>query len=513
MLERCQYSKELEGEADAVGLDMLEKTLYNPKQALKLFDVLQYSHLPFELVEFRKGFFESQNYVFPSSYFLKEVSPIKDNSNFDDSQMTHPNTARRKSAIAEKIKFADMNNRQDFIIGKQKFEYVRDLARMELCRLYLKNRDYPNALYAAYILKQKYSANQYVEEIIAKSLYALSLYKNELLTYNESSYLNKGIPGSYDIESFPQQLYYFINNLPSNEFTIMSLNYVYRARTKYPDNKMLSTCSDSLLNMMKIINWGISDFNRTMNVAAADTAKGGNISKTDLISKMQRAGSKEDSVYYKNVFSDLLSTDRYFSGKFPLTPPAIDASDAIREIKKKREPKGSDKSISKVLCVEPFYYKLVRGSKPYYKYVESDIRQEEFLANVTAYSAQQDFSFSIIDPGQTNGDASKINDYSLLNDWLSERLDGGKEYWGIFCTDEIDDLIDRYNTRYILKNGVVSEKKDGLNRTYFFAYVFDLKSGKVIYKKTEKFRGKDRRDLVNAKAYQMIYELKNHKFS
>ena len=56
LIEKCQYSKEHESEADIEGFKFFEQTNYDLKQAEKGFDVLQYSHLPFELVEFKKYF-------------------------------------------------------------------------------------------------------------------------------------------------------------------------------------------------------------------------------------------------------------------------------------------------------------------------------------------------------------------------------------------------------------------------------------------------------------------------
>ncbi|MEI8135689.1 MAG: M48 family metallopeptidase, partial [Bacteroidota bacterium] len=489
LVEKCQYSKELEGEADVEGFKLFEKSSYNPKQALNLFDVLQYSHLPFELIEFKKNFFETKDYILPASYFQNAVMPISNNSDHDDSQSTHPNTAKRKSVIAEKIKFAETKDKHNFIIGKEKFEYIRDLARLELCRLYLKNRDYPNALYAAYILKQKFPNNKYVEEVICKCLYAISLYRNNMLTYGVNSYLPDGFPSSSSIEGFPQQLYHFINNFPANELTIMALNYVYRTHKKIRENKQIQSCSDSLLVMMSKINWGISDFNRDAfgNEVVKDTSLNGSVSKTDYISKMQKTINKEDSVYYRNVFRDLLSTDKYFSEKFPSTAPAINSSSERVTAKKKSKTTNPEPlEISKVLFLEPFYYKLTeKDKKQIYKYVDSDIMQEKFLNNFISYAAMQKFELVTFDPGvMTAAEIAKMNDYSVLNDWLFEKFDSDNENNMVFNTNEVENLIARYSTKYVLKTGVVSEKSGIKNRIFIYVFVIDIHSNKLVYSNT-----------------------------
>jgi len=517
LVEKCQYSKEVEGEADIEGFKLFAGSPYNPKQALKLFDVLQYSNLPFELLEFKKSFFETKDYIIPSSYIPKEVSPISDNSNVDDSKATHPNTAKRKSAVAEKVKFAETNNKQDFIIGKEKFDYIRDLARMELCRLYLKNRDYTNALYAAYILKQKYPENQYVNEIICKCLYALTLFKNKELKFAINSNMAFGLYHASKTESYPYQLYSFINTVSGNEFAIMSLNTVYRAHMKFPQNKQMQVCSDSLFAMMKKINWGISDFNRKAIIndeVKKDSSSKESLSKTDLISKMQKTNNKEDSVYYINVFRDLLTTDKNFSEKFPLTAPALNTVGEKNLLKKKTKPLQADSTgITRVLFLEPFYYKIYKeDNKQVFSYSESDIKQEKFLANVTSYAASQGFELVTFDPGvMTAGESSKMNDYSVLNDWMFEKFDSDQENTIIFNTNEVESLISKYGTRYVLKTGMVSEEFGYKNRTYFFVFVLDVQTNRIVYRKYERFRGKDKEDLMNAKTYQMIYDLKNFK--
>jgi hypothetical protein len=44
--------------------------------------------------------------------------------------------------------------------------------------------------------------------------------------------------------------------------------------------------------------------------------------------------------------------------------------------------------------------------------------------------------------------------------------------------------------------------------TVFYAAIYNLSNGKLVYLKQEVFRGKPNNDLVHAKMYQMFYELK-----
>lgn len=532
LIEKCQYSKEKESEADVEGFKLFEQTNYNLKQAEKSFDVLQYAHLPFELIEFKKSFFETNNYIIPKGYFLKEVSSIRNNSNEDDTKHTHPNTAKRKVSIAELIGNRDNTNKVDYVLGKEQFEYIRDLARMELCRLYLKRRDYPNALYAAYILANKYPENQYVKEVIAKCLYAISLHSKGIIKYNSDSYLENGFPSYSDIESYPQQLYHFIGKMPANEWTIMSMNYVYRLHQKYPSNKQMSVYSDSLFKLMGQINWGISDFVRVKKQPLLrDTllldsikAKIETKSKTDLIANLQKENTIkiEDTVYYKEVFVDLFMNDTEFSKKFPAANSlSAQTNSGFSTYKSRSTSKSKNEEsikaqakIEKVLLLEPFYLKVDDSKPEEFQYTESDERQEQFIVTVNDCAKKLNFETVTLDPGLVkSSEVDKINDYSVINDWFAEKFDADDDDKNlIFNTNEIENVIAKYGTRYVMKIGIVNYRsKTGIKRTYYYGFIYDIKDNDIVYKRYVVYRDKDTKDLINAKVYQTFHELKHSK--
>ncbi len=538
LIEKCQYSKEKESEADVEGFRLFEQTDYNLKQAEKAFDVLQYAHLPFELVEFKKSFFETEYLKLPNGYFLKEVSSIRNNSNEDDTKLTHPNTAKRKQTVVDLIANRSNAGKVNALVGQSQFEYIRDLTRMELCRLYLKRRDYPNALYAAYVLANKYPNNQYVAEVISKCMYAISLYGKGSIRYNSDSYLENGIPSHSDIESYPQQLYHFINKVPSNEWTMLSLNYVYRTHKKFPSNQNINAYSDSLFKLVSQVNWGIVDFVRLSKKTevVTETAKdtlataAEPASKTDLIASIQKENNFKsyDTAYYKEMYLDLFMNDKEFIGKFPANGSSTTSSSSgfssystsskSSDSKTKKSKKGeyikTEDKIQKVLLLEPFYLKIDESKEEEFQYFSSDKKQENYIVTVNNCAQKQNFELVTLDPGLvTSSDVDKVNDYSVINDWFSEKFDADSDDKNpIFNTNEIDNLVGKYGTQYVFKTGIVNYKsRSGKKRTYYYAFVYDIKKNEMIYKKFETFRDKDSKDLINAKVYQTFYELKHKK--
>lgn len=526
LIEICRYSKEQESEADIEGFALLEKSKYDIIEAEKDFDVMQYSHLPFELVEFKKEFFETKNFKIPDRYLLKSVSPIRYVGNEDDTKSTHPNTHKRREIIKNLIINHSNEGRSKFIVGQDKFEHIRDLCRFEICRLHLINRDYPNSFYSSYILQSKYPKNRFLVETIAKSLYGLTLCSMNKLHYTSDSYLERGIPGYENIESYPQQFYHLYNKMPLNEWSFMVLNYIYRAHKNYPSSKVLTSFSDSLFKYIAKIDWGIADFVR-MDQNKLQANKLDSISNFESHSKSETIAhlrknyqiKNNDTAYYKEIFIDLFMSDEEFSSKFPFGG-AVSYSGfsnyelANRSRKTKKTRKGEyilcDGKIEKVILLEPFYLKTNEFKNDEVHYLKSDTKQEKLVETINKCAAKQNFNLITLDPGLLNNqEVEKLNDYSLITDWFSEKFDGiEKDQNEVLNSDQITNFVLKYGTQFVMKTGVVSYKVGkSRSRTYYYCYVYDIQKSSIVYKKYEAFRDKDTPDLINAKVYQTFYEL------
>lgn len=526
VLEKCQYSREHESEADLEGFKIYERTTYDLKQAEKGFTVLQYSHLPFELEEVKRDFFETADYKLPNDYFLKEYNPIIDNGSEDDSKMTHPNTKKRKQAIAELVRERDNSKRIKETLGAKRFEYIRDLCRMELCRLYLRHRDYPNAFYAAYILQKKYPDNQYVLEMISKSLYGICLYELGDLRYTDDSYLSDGIKKAEKVESYPQEIYHLIEKMNAHEWAVLALNKVYRYHQKFPENKQIATVTDSLFSVLDRTHWTGKFIRKRYDKEKIDstaTTETGEKTKTELIEKMQEKADivNSDTAYYYNAFVDLFLSDREFVSKFPsshsdqlsATTYIVNGNVYQSSIDDAKERINNVARIDTLLLLEPLYIKLNLKEKEAYRYIESDEMQEELVAFIQQSAKKLGQSITTLDPGELGADdAEKMNDLSMINDWFNERFDSKLTRKEVLNIDNITEFRKRYNIRYILRTGIANVVNEaGKSRSYFFAYVFDLEKNKMVYSKYEMFPRKDNKDLFHSKIYQMLFELQHPK--
>ncbi len=136
-LAMYRFSKENETEADVDGLSMLKGTSYSIKAVNGAFDVLQYSYLPFELLDFKKSFFEDDFLILPDTFYLKKTLEIKSNDDYDDSKSTRPNIKKRRGAIEQELSVSDEGSRKKYLVSEEEFKVIRETARFELCRLYL----------------------------------------------------------------------------------------------------------------------------------------------------------------------------------------------------------------------------------------------------------------------------------------------------------------------------------------------------------------------------------------
>ena len=114
---------------------------------------------------------------------LRQLNGIDGEYEEESSKSTHPSIESRRDATAETTAQLSNSKRKKFLTDSQdKFVKVRDIARFELAYYYLHEFKYQEAIYACYILQQKYPNSLYLKKIIAKSLYGYTKFKNEIKT-------------------------------------------------------------------------------------------------------------------------------------------------------------------------------------------------------------------------------------------------------------------------------------------------------------------------------------------
>ncbi len=526
-LAKYRFSKEQETEADVEGLNMLKESNYSIKTVNGAFDVLQYSYLPFELVDFKKTFFEDKNLILPDTLFLKKTAEVKSNEDYDDTKSTHPNIRKRRGAIEPDLKVEDESTRKKYLVSEELFKSNRETARFELCNLYLSNRDYMNAVYAAYILLEKYPDNLYLKKIVAKGLYNVSVNKSKektgvKLNTEDGNMQSKrySIPDYNKIEGPSQRLYYLLDNMADKELNVVALKYTYKAHKKFPNDNTLSTLTDSLFSELTNSNeLFLNDFSKKSkaDLKAKDTVKvkeevaDAEESKYSKIKKLQeKADIETDENFIRYALVDELKDNefvkRYTTIARGLTKKADD-SNAYQHNKKTKE-KKEDRllGIDKVIFIDPYYMRVkYEEGVQYNNFFESE-EKAAVLAGIESKCANQlKLQYvTLSTKGITSADMDKYNDNALMNEWIGERLKHGSNSDEVEANSEsIKQLIDKLGTKYVAWSGVYNQKGRSYRNTYFFI-LFNLESGNVMKYETRTTKSKDHSDLITSYVYNSL---------
>lgn len=530
-LAKYRFSKEQESDADIEGLNLIKKTNYSIKALNGAFDVLQYSYLPFELVDFKKSFFEDDYLKLPDTLYLKQTSEIKSNDDYDDSKSTHPNIRKRRGAIEPELKVGDEASRKKYLVSEEEFKNVRETARFELCRLYLVERDYMNAIYAAYILLEKYPDNLFLKKTVSQGLYNVlvnksSSYNRSTISIAGNSSMSSGsyaIPDYAKIEGASQRVYYMMDNLESKELNTIALSYTFKAHKQYPDDKTLSALTDSLFSFMINSNsLFLNDFSRkskaelksqdTIQVVIVDSTDAEESKYSKIKKQQQKAEVETDDNFTKYAFVGLLTDDEFVS-RFSKMAKGHTQKPVTDEYVKKPKPQTRKKTtdapffgIDKVIFIDPFYMKVKNEhGNQYVQFYESEDRQQALLDIQKKCADRLKLQYTCLTTKDiTAGDIDKYNDNALLNEWLGERFKHGDNNDELVTSSgNMKQLIDKLGAKYVAWSGVYNSKGGSYRNTYFFI-LLDLETGKLMKFETRYTRAKDNNDLITSFVYNSL---------
>ncbi|MES2591947.1 MAG: M48 family metalloprotease [Bacteroidota bacterium] len=539
-LAKYRFSQENESEADVEGLNMLRQTNYSVKTVNGAFDVLQYSYLPFELVDFKKSFFEDRFLILPDTVFLKKTSEVKSNDDYDDSKSTHPNIRKRRAAIEAQLKVNDEAGRKKYLLSEEQFKKCRETARFEICRLYLLDRDYVNAIYASYILLEKYPDNVYLKKTIARALYNITVNKstedrnlfNKEKNDSELSSKEYKIPDYSGIEGESQRLYYMLENLTSKELNTVALAYTYRAHKAHPDDYVLKMLTDSLFSEMVNANHlypGNFSLKTKLELKDSDTVKAINIDTTAEVSKYSKIKKQQEKVeintdenFIKYAFVSFLKEKEFEESFYRAThglTNRVEKEEVIlsvserKAISKAKELEAQSKiaslKIESIIFIDPFYMKInAEGRDEIVNYFESEDKQVALLEIEKKCAEQLHLNYEMLTTrGIAETDIEKYNNNALLNDWLVERFSHGDNADELESgAEEVKELINKLGSKYVVWAGVFNKKGRVYRNKYFFM-VFNIENGEIVKFETRFNKGRDNIDLITSFVYSSLFNL------
>lgn len=548
---RCNYSKELETEADKKGLERFLKTNYSTATLNTVFDVLKYSYLPFDDVAFDQHYFESDNYLMPKEYWLEKVQAISgEQEDSDDKASTHPNIAARRKTLNNALNGLNDQGRTNYLVSEERFKQLRQMTRFELPMLHLHHEEWPDAIYTSYLLLKQFPESSYLQKCMVKALYMHAKMKA-----NDNK--NESVASHSDIEGESQQVYHLLEKLPGEESVVLALRNAYILKNKYPNDTELSTITDDLFVELAGFHNSLDGFRNKSSklaepqqpVAQTDTTSQKELSKYDKI-RQQKAEEKMPggSEYWRFAFADFLDDAAFQEGFEKGTKEAkerreweeyVDSYKGRRELRKeaaRREKKGYQLGIDKVVVVNPYFLQLDVRKDEAVQYIRTELGQENMRHLIEEVVPKTNLDVTVLDVcNLKDKQVEQFNDIRHLNEWFSEQV-GRFDMTLTPGQDQaaVDAIAQKYGTDYFLWTGTVSIRERnnaGLSIFYglilyptlpyfiykavkpnydmlHYAILFDVKTGKRQVLKFDVFDKKDSDGLVKAHLYDTFSQIK-----
>lgn len=555
-LASTRFSRKMETEADKKGLVLFLNTDYNPAEVDGVFDVLLYSYLPFDELKFDSSILEIGNYEIPDKYFLTELKEIEVDEDEDDSRHTHPNIAKRRKK-ADAILINEKQTGKNFIISEADFYTVRAAARYEVLRLQLVSGDYSEALYSAFILEQEFPENPLPKIAIGEILYGTALFANTNNRKKVTGYYKKR-------QGNVQQAYYILNKIPSQDMTVLAARYNYYLHGLYPENETIEKRLENLFEDL-VYHHGLSFDDLIFDSSNADTTKN-NATKKATVKKVSskydrikssKSTKKSSTSDYKDwelsIFSGcdceddiekLFETGKTRSEKKKYNLAETDDDELNKQSEKEskqyekmKRKKGRSLDIDKIVIIDPFYGIINQSKKDGFKQVKSELEEVDQLDQLDKMALKCGLGLEILTNYRfATDDVQKFNDFSLLNEWVNERFMMEDRSAIISSTEEIQELVERYNTKYFGWTGVINSTHKRNNRglvlllsiysivgipygiyymtvpaqsTYIYFALFNVETGELVLYEDRVLKGGDNAGLLNTHYYDIFHQIKN----
>ena len=245
VLVTSQYrSREHETEADRLAFQrFFAQTAYSYEALDGVFDVLQYSYLPFDEIPFDRRFVEAACYHFPDDYFLAAVTPVRAREDYADTLSSHPNLLKRREWIRRQVAVADNSGRSTFLQPEALFREMRDRARFECIDSWLTQHKYTDAFYNSYVMLRQYPENLFLHRALYMSLYGVACQKN-------SDGFDEAVPPSKEVEGEKQQVCHFLRKARLAELELLALRFAWQAHLRNPQDAFAVEVVDHIMRQL-----------------------------------------------------------------------------------------------------------------------------------------------------------------------------------------------------------------------------------------------------------------------
>lgn len=494
-----RFSKEHEIESDIYGYNLLKKSNYDSRAAISALEGLNQAYdIPAENA-FEKAVIEKGKVRIPQIYLLEnKVDTLKKNKkkseeeeeeeeSEEDTSFTHPSIEDRVNEIWNVFAPKDTISKKLYLNPKSDFEYVRELCRFEMCRIYLTQNNLDNAFCLITSLLEKYPDNLYLNRMMSVTLYRIAKAVNE---GNLSRYVPSYSKSSDDLKD----INYLIHKFKKEEITLVALRYSWDVRVKQPTSKDALAVNEELLNMYtsrykqnlnlfaNINGWTestVDSLYRPQVETVSVEENGGKAKKKKTVAKKTKgsyqferslslyalADVKTDPAFIAAFESSVQLTKK--SGKYssgeegdednedeetPKKDKYDKAEKSSKQTAKKAKEKDDKEQVNGIILLEPDFELVDERKKVVRNYVANEETESDIRKAILECSDKADVDVKILNANDIKAnEIQKMNDYCVLKEFMYEFFAKTDYKNNTMATDynKIREIGERYHTRYL----------------------------------------------------------------
>ncbi len=464
LLKYHNRSHAMETEADTIGLTRFYLKAGYSTDLDGIFDVLQYSALPFDEIPFDTNYFNTERYKVPHNCFLDTVKAISARDDYDDSKSSHPNIQKRRTLVQELLKNLPAGGSRYVVTTEEEFDRIRTLARFECIHMDLIDAEYANAFYSTYLLQKAMPDNLFLEKARLQALYGLSKYKS-------FQSVNSVIPAYSDYEGEIQQIYYLFQKISAKELTAITVKELWKANKRYPDDKELAFLLEDAGKDLFAQHHCTPDFfihpgdTLPSKAAATDTTTKHKNLKYERIKKKKQM--EQTTSYLNYVFYELFEAYPDFDDYLEKmeNPPIVEI----------------DRIIFKGIYLYSPTYRIFRQSDMELKIQKSEAHESqlpqlmEAVVERTGHTSH-DFSDQAL---QQTANAQSYNEFARLNEWTVEFLNTrGAVPMRLYTQPQMNLLNEQYDAGLM---NLVFVGNSEFNKPNYFPFLTTICLASVIF--------------------------------
>ena len=469
---------------------------------------------------FERSFFETESLSFPPHYFLDDLAKVRDRfQEYDESKSTHPNPDTRKEIIIEKLRDISNIDRKTWILGEKRFHRIVRISRFESCFYLLGNKNYESAIYHAYFLLKEEPQSFFLKKVIAQALYSLVKYSNTGQFWN--------VHKDYEeVQGNPQQIYHLFEKIEEDEMNVLALIFCWNLMEEAPADTELNLMIEDL--MQELFTYHVDDmsffFHTNPSVSERDTEP---FIKYSLIDLLQKPAFKSRMIH--NLESARKKTRQ-------MSDRRNASKNQTKNKSREKALKGFNLGLDHVVFVDPFYQRVDDRRENGVDYLVSENSEQNFRQLIEKYAKETGLTYDLISAdGLGKDDISRFREMILLNEWINEKTSFDENNFVSFYHEEIQFLRQKYGTRYFVWTGALSLTRPRTGKAmvlaaglifppilpYSFYYaitpnhdtmvytmVYNIESGRYLVLYPKLIKMKDKSDVLNSVAYDLIYQIK-----